>query len=147
MRTYFDDVGEFHRKFGIPLYDPRMACEFPTLATLEYRLKFMDEELREFRESIIENDLEKALDSLIDLAYVAFGTAHYFNAPLNPMWQEVQRANMAKVLVTRENCPPEKQYRADEGLVMKPPGWLPPQHAEILRSHNAFARRMIGRMR
>lgn len=144
--SYFSDVGEFHRKFGIPVFDPRKPCVFPTKETLEYRQKFLDEELQEYRDAVVEGDIEKALDALIDLAYVAFGTAHYFNAPFHQMWMEVQRANMDKVLVTRENCPPDKQYRADEGLVMKPPGWSPPQHTKILEQHNAFARRMLRRI-
>lgn len=145
--NYFDDVGEFHRKFGIPAFDPRKPCRMPSVETLVYRQKFLDEELQEYRDAVVEGDVEKAMDALIDLAYVAFGTAHYFNAPLHAMWLEVQRANMDKVLVTRENCPPDKTYRADEGLVMKPEGWKPPQHAQILAAHNNFAIRMARRMR
>lgn len=146
MSNYFNDVGEFHRKFGIPVFDPRKACAIPSAETLEYRKKFLEEELQEYKDAVAAGDLAKALDALIDLAYVAFGTAHYFNAPFHQMWLEVQRANMDKVLVTRDNCPPDKTYRADEGLVMKPPGWIGPQHEKILEQHNAFARRMLRRM-
>lgn len=145
MSTYFQDVGDFHRKFEIPAFDPRNAVAFPSVETFMYRKKFLEEELREFIDAFAEGDLEKALDALVDLTYVTLGTAQYFNAPFHQLWMEVQRANMDKVRVTRENCPPEKQYRADEGLVMKPPGWRPPELAKIIEQHNNFARRMIRR--
>jgi len=145
MSNYFHDVGEFHRKFAIPAYDPRDLCAFPSDEIVDYRVKFLEEELTELKKAIAERDLPEVLDALADIAYVAFGTAHYFNAPFADVWAEVQRANMDRVKVTRENCPPDKQYRPD--LVVKPPGWKGPQIAHIIDRHNGFARRMVRRPR
>lgn len=139
----YNDVGEFHRKFDIPAYDPRNPCAFPSPEILEYRLKFLREEMIELNTAIDERNLVEALDALADIVYVALGTAHYFNAPFSQIWNEVQRSNMERVKCTRENCPPDKQYRAD--MVIKPPDWKPPQIERILQSHNTFARRMVGR--
>ena len=143
--SYYRDVGDFHRKFDIPSYDPRKPCEFPSKEILEYRVKFLEEELRELKAALESENLPEALDALADITYVALGTAHYFNAPFAQIWDEIQRANLDRVKCTRENCPPDKQYRAD--LVIKPPDWKPPQIDAILGIHNGFARRMARRMR
>lgn len=69
----FLDVGKFHAKFGIP------TPPEPTLlddAAYNFRVKFLHEELNEYVDSCHSNDLPIALDSLIDLVYVAAGTAH-----------------------------------------------------------------------
>ncbi len=145
MSNYFSDVGEFHRKFDIPVYDPRKPCAFPSREILDYRLKFLKEEVTEFEDAIDKGNLAEALDAIADIAYVAFGTAHYFNAPFRQLWEEIHRANMERVKCTRENCPPDKQYRAD--MVIKPPDWRPPQIARIVDNHNMFARRMTRVMK
>ena len=140
MSGYFTDVGDFHRKFNIPTYDPRKACGFPSSEILEYRLKFLREEVNEFEKAVSEGNLVEALDAIADIVYVAMGTGHYFNMPFPQVWSEVQRANMDRVLCTRENCPSDKQYRVD--MVIKPPGWRPPQIPSIIENQNFFARRM-----
>jgi predicted HAD superfamily Cof-like phosphohydrolase len=141
--SYYRDVGNFHRKFDIPAFDPRKACEFPSAEILKYRTLFLREELMEFEKAVESQNLVEALDALADITYVALGTAHYFNAPFAQIWDEIQRANMERVKCTRENCPPDKQYRAD--MVIKPPDWKPPQIEAILNIHNQFARRMLRR--
>jgi predicted HAD superfamily Cof-like phosphohydrolase len=143
MSNYYADVGEFHRKFDIPAYDPRRPCEFPSEEILRYRMLFLREELTELDLALESKNLIEALDALADIAYVAMGTAHYFNAPFQLIWGEIQRANMERVKCTRENCPPDKQYRVD--MVIKPPDWRPPQIGRILDTHNAFARKMSRR--
>jgi predicted HAD superfamily Cof-like phosphohydrolase len=140
MSGYFTDVGEFHRKFNIPAFDPRKACQFPSTEIIQYRLKFLREEIKEFEDACLEGNLVEALDAIADIVYVAMGTGHYFNMPFPNVWIEVQRANMERILCTRENCPPDKQYRAD--MVIKPAGWRPPDIAAILEHQNFFARRM-----
>ncbi len=142
MKTFFDDVQRFHDRFGIPSFDLRKPCQFPEKEILEYRLKFLVEEIKEFQIAIDENNLADALDALGDLVYVALGTAHYFNAPMSEIWQEIQRSNMSRVKISREDCPPDKQYRADEGLVMKPPGWIPPRIPAIIENHNSFVKKL-----
>lgn len=60
--------------------------------------------------------------ALIGLTSVILHTAVAWGVPLRPFWDEVQRANMAKV---------GGPIRAD-GKRLKPPGWVGPDHAPAL---------------
>jgi predicted HAD superfamily Cof-like phosphohydrolase len=127
--SYDNDVGRFHEKFGLPVTGkspPRLLSP----AVLVFREKFLQEELDEFREAHAAGDLEKCLDALCDLAWVAIGTAHYMGLPFDAGWREIRRANMEKVLASSD---PNKPYRTD--FVVKPPGWRGPDHATVLERH------------
>lgn len=66
-------------------------------------------------------DMEEIADGLADLIYVAVGAALEFGIPLDRVWAEVQRSNMAKVDAETGRV----RKRAD-GKVLKPDGWTPP---------------------
>lgn len=89
-----DDVREFHDKFNVPMnrhpgpMDP---------STQRFRINFMHEELREYEEAVEAGDMEKAFDSLLDLAYVVHGAALIHGFPWAEGWHRVQAANMKKV--------------------------------------------------
>lgn len=115
----YEDVCAFHEKFG--LNSPIK----PTLLdqdTLAYRLKFLEEELFEFRVSSIGDDLPGMADALIDLVYVAMGTAYMMGLPWQSLWNEVQRANMSKVRASSA----EQSKRGSSLDVVKPAGWVGP---------------------
>lgn len=127
------DVRAFQRKFDIPMPDEPQNLE-PSLA--DFRINFMQEELDEYSLAVDQKDLSKALDSLIDLIYVALGTvlSHGFGEVFQPAWNVVQDANMSKVRVDR---PENGRHKFD---VVKPAGWVSPDVvigqlilAEILR--------------
>lgn len=130
--TFFDDVGEFHRKFRLPVTDVFVKCGEMTKSEEDFRLKFLDEEMEELRLAIVERNVAKQLDALVDIAWVAMGTAHYLGAPFNEAWAEVRRANMEKV---RMNVDPDKPYR-NIGAVVKPVGWRPPDIDGVIKKHN-----------
>ena len=73
----YADVVAFHRKFGladetVPFEPgPRVIPD----GYLEFRRKFMQEELDEFIEGMREGNHAKMFDALLDLTYVAAGTA------------------------------------------------------------------------
>src|SRR5581483_5515540 len=69
--TNFDDVASFHSKFGVPM---AQAPSFLDAEANEFRQKFMQEELDEYREAYENGDMLKAADALVDLVYVAMGT-------------------------------------------------------------------------
>lgn len=161
MKSDFDSVGDFHKKFGVPVYDG----EQPTMihgAMLEFRIKFMIEELREYAEACGYNlevnvhrrylpngrSLPLAADSLVDLSYVVLGTAHLHNLPWPALFAEVQRANMSKIrcginhlAIGEPNCEtcgkPSVLHskRGSELDVIKPPGWTPPDIDGVLRKN------------
>jgi predicted HAD superfamily Cof-like phosphohydrolase len=154
----FEDVGNFHRKFGLHyvgaagegwLAGPQ--AEDPHL--LEFRAKFLCEELEEFlngmgirlsislwdavQHHIItdvdpQSDAQMA-DALVDLVYVALGTAHLRGYPWPELWDDVQRANMEKQRATGDDD--ALSVRKSKFDVVKPPGWQPPHTREIMREH------------
>ena len=127
MMTAFNDVGDFHRKFGLPYYGDGSAPRLPDPDVALFRGKFLQEELDEFEDAVAAGDLSDAADALADLVYVALGTAHMMGLPFDDIWKEVQRANMTKVRASGSDDPLSKRnHRLD---VVKPVGFMPPNHA------------------
>lgn len=116
-------VMQFHGKMGVP------APEAPRLLSqdvFDFRLKFLHEELQEFHDACVDGDLVAAWDALLDLVYVAKGTALLMG--LGPReWYEgmlaVQTANMLKERVPSA----EASKRGHAYDVCKPPGWVGPE--------------------
>jgi predicted HAD superfamily Cof-like phosphohydrolase len=69
-------------------------------------------------------------DGLLDVIVTTAGAGISAYLPMSQGWQEVVRSNMAKVdRVTG------KVRRREDGKVLKPDGWQPPQLATILADH------------
>ena len=129
--SHFDDVGKFNRKFGLPLATdgpPHLLDE----DLLSFRLKFMAEELLEYEQACAAGNIAEAADALVDLVYVALGTAHMMHVPFDECWSEVQRANMQKVRANGSDDPLSK--RKHQLDVVKPDGWKPPDLHSIIRA-------------
>ncbi len=115
----FEDIKEFHKKFNLEaLYNPGFLSE----DVMEFRIKFLEEELNEFIKAYEDNNLHDAFDALIDLTYVVLGTAYLMGLPFKLGWDDVHEANMAKVKV--ENSAQSKRGHSSD--VIKPKGWLAP---------------------
>lgn len=115
--SHIDDVKEFHKKFEIPMAE-RPSVMHPTMA--RFRVNFMQEELDEFVEAYDKGDVAVMVDSLIDLVYVALGTALIMGVSEGQWqrcWDIVQLANMAKV----RGVSGRSSYD-----VVKPEGWTDP---------------------
>lgn len=125
MQSNFQDIAEFHGKFGLEgsktpkLLDP---------ATMVFRLNFLTEELNEIHKGHAEQDIAQIADGLIDLVYVAMGTAHMMGLPWQALWDEVQSANMRKVRTTD----PSQSKRGSSLDVVKPEGWVGPNIEKVL---------------
>lgn len=118
-----EDVRDFYKKFGQPMSDkPTLVFETPRRAY--ERADFMQEELDEFIRGLKTSNISEMADALIDLVYVAKGTAIEMGLPWEELWQDVQRANMAKVV--------GRTKRGIDTDVTKPPGWVGPKTAAIL---------------
>jgi hypothetical protein len=109
----YDKVGLFHQKFETrhaSIFKPGDPGPAPRLLSPEearFRIKFLEEELEEFKDGVREGDLAKCADALVDLVYVALGTAHLQGLPWDELFDEVQRANM-----TKERCGIDHLYRS-----------------------------------
>lgn len=129
--TFFADVAEFNRKFGLPVYSDGKP-ELPAPDVVLYRLGFELEELTETVRALYRNDLPGVLDGLVDLAYVVLGAAHFYHLPFDEAWREVHRANMAKERGEPNDARSARGHRFD---VVKPEGWEPPRIAELIDAH------------
>lgn len=69
-------------------------------------------------------DLSKFTDALADLDYVVEGARIAFGIDGGPVMDEVHRANLAKL----------GGPRREDGKLEKPPGWMPPNIAAVLRA-------------
>lgn len=131
--TQFESVGEFHRKFGLATAGDGRPPEVLDHDTFLFRYQFLAEELHELLEAHRDRDLARVADSLADLVYVALGTAHLCGLPFDEVFEEVQRANMAKERATGPRDPRSRRGSALD--VVKPEGWRPPDVAGVLQRY------------
>lgn len=126
------DIRAFHQKFGLAYDGP--PRDLPKILS-DFRRRFMEEELEEYdRDSrppqCRETDdqrverLADQLDALVDLVYVALGTAHLHGFNFGEAWRRVHAANMGKVRGPSD--------RSKEYDVVKPPGWLAPDLRDLV---------------
>ena len=120
-------VRDFNLKFGLPAGDVDILDSARVFA---YRFNFLNEELDEFRLAWTAADRVKMFDALIDLVYVAHGTALMMGIKPD-QWTRgfiaVHKANMAKVRAASLDDSKRKSLLD----VIKPEGWVPPE--EMLR--------------
>ncbi len=117
---------EFHEKFGLCYQgQPRQL----PVDLLGFRVNFMHEESTEYIQACFKKDLEKQLDALVDLIYVAAGTAYLQGFDLDEAFKRVHAANMRKVKAQRD----EESTRGNATFdVVKPSGWLPPDLSDLV---------------
>lgn len=91
------------------------------------RVHFLLEEVNELLESIEDNNFPEVIDALIDIVYVAKGTAVILGIEnWHNHFDEVHRANMEKIPGWNEKRPNQVFD------LIKPEGWKPPNHLAIL---------------
>lgn len=141
LTRMWNDIEEFHHKFrldygGAPRPLPWDLAQF--------RIKFMQEELDEYAAAYEADDSlwarEQMLDALVDLVYVALGTAYLHGFNFAEAWRRVQVANMSKVRV--ENAADSK--RGSSFDVIKPAGWTPPSHIDLVGTMDSEAQTSLG---
>ena len=114
------DVDEFQRKILELPYAPGPLAEH----RFDFKVGHMYEELNEFGTAYAEGHMDAQVDALVDLIYVAFGALLEMGVPPDEAFDTVHVANMKKV---RGETKRGEAYDA-----MKPDGWTPPSHAELL---------------
>lgn len=115
------DMKQMHTKFGVnevvEKFDSEKLAKF-----LEFRIKFLQEELDELKTA---DNADDVVDALIDLCVVAIGTLDLYEVNAHESWNRVWHANMAKEVGVKESRPNPL------GLpdLVKPKGWQAPTHA------------------
>ena len=143
MKSLYSDIHDFHQKFGLPPISKTPAPLTPEL--LRFRVNFMLEEISEYEKAALNGDLEGQLDALVDLVYVALGTAYLQRMPFNTAWERVHEANMKKVRAEHA----DQSKRGSSFDVVKPEGWKPPRHTDLVYNEDiaifAFSRDISSR--
>lgn len=120
----FLDVDQFHRAGDVPVATSPM---FPPVDRIELRRRLHVEEFAELHSAIDALDIAGVADGITDLIYVLIGTALEFGIPLPDVWFAVHAANMAKI-----DPATGKVRKRDDGKILKPEGWKPPDIAAVL---------------
>ena len=116
MNKEYNDVREFHEKFGHPVK------ETPTFLPKERaqkRYNWMLEEINEFLEA---DEIVEQADALIDTIYFALGTLVEMGVEPDKLFEIVQHANMSKLWADGK-----PHYNA-EGKTIKPDDWEDPHN-------------------
>lgn len=131
---WVNDIATMHEKFGvndvINNFDKQKLRAF-----LEFRRKFLQEELDEMKKAMDEYDggnidgataADDVVDALIDLCVVAIGTLNAYNVNAYEAWNRVHDKNMEKEVGIKESRPNPL------GLpdLVKPAGWTAPTHKD-----------------
>ena len=91
-------------------------------------IKLITEEVTELGEALAKADDVEVLDALIDILVVTIGAVHSMGADGEGAWKEVMGTNFAKIdRVTG------KVRKREDGKVLKPVGWTPPELKQFLR--------------
>ncbi len=96
-------------------------------------LKLIDEEVGELHQAVVANDDVEQLDALIDILVVTIGAIHSIGADAEGAWKEVMKTNFAKI--DRETG---KVRKREDGKVLKPQGWTPPDLKPFLKKNATF---------
>lgn len=88
-------------------------------------LKLINEEVEELHDSTTR---EGDLDALIDILVVTIGALHSIGCDAEGAWKEVMRTNFAKI-----DKATGKVNKREDGKVLKPDGWTPPQLKQFLK--------------
>jgi predicted HAD superfamily Cof-like phosphohydrolase len=112
----------FQSAFNVDMPDKPTMLE---IERRELRQRLLEEEVKELRTA---ETMEDFSDAIVDSLYILFGTAHEAGIAdrLSMLFDEVHKANMRKM---GEDGKPI--YRED-GKVLKPEGWKPPNLKIIL---------------
>lgn len=93
----------------------------------EYKELLVAQGLDDNHKRVSEIDPVETVDALIDILVVTIGALHSMGADAEGAWKEVMRTNFAKI--DKETG---KVRKREDGKVLKPLGWKPPELAEFV---------------
>lgn len=121
--TNFERVKQFMTVFG---QDVPSSVIWPDEITTSLRVSLIGEELGELIDAITDKNTVEVADAITDLLYVVYGTAVAFGMNADALFKEVHESNMTKL------GPDGKPIRNEFGKVMKGPGYVEPNIANVL---------------
>jgi predicted HAD superfamily Cof-like phosphohydrolase len=117
------DIKKLNRYYKIYRFISK-ASDNEKLHYLEFRAKFIQEELTELFEAINGEEPDEVVDAFIDIIVIALGSLDAFDVDIKTAWKRVHYANMQKEIGLKDSRPNPL------GLpdLVKPKGWQAPQH-------------------
>lgn len=91
------------------------------------------EEFAELNAAVAAGDQVEQLDALLDILVVTVGAIHSMGADGEGGWKEVMSTNFAKI--DRQTG---KVRKREDGKVLKPVGWTPPDLKPFVKKGNSF---------
>jgi len=119
--SQYKDIDAFHKKFK---FNQGKGIKSMNYNFGNWRVDFIMEEIAELTEALDNKDDVEILDALVDICYVAMGTAWLMGLPFEEAWKEVQRSNMEKIRQASDRS---------EFDVVKPEGWKKPDIKGIVK--------------
>lgn len=122
MKDVMRQIRDFHFVMGV------RHSKTPTLPdneTRTLRRTLIEEEVKEYFEAEEKNDLTEIAKELADIVVVVAGCADVYGIPFEKVFEAVHKSNMAK-------APGGKVKRREDGKILKPDGWKPPDIKRIL---------------
>ena len=117
--SYFQDVVAWHRAVGHPV-ESELRRGFDD--ALGWRL--VDEEFSELQNAYWSDfRTEDVADGIADLIWVLCGLAARHGINVDAVWEEVKRANFYKLTGPKR----------EDGKILKPEGWRPPDIGKALK--------------
>jgi predicted HAD superfamily Cof-like phosphohydrolase len=93
-------------------------------------VNLIEEEWKELNVAINDADRVETVDALVDILVVTIGALHSMGADAEGAWKEVMKTNFAKI--DKETG---KVRKREDGKVLKPQGWTPPDLAGFVRKN------------
>lgn len=103
--TNFQAVANFCRVFGQTTPDTiqkNIMIDNPKLT--QFRISLIEEEFRELKEAVAQNDMTEVIDALGDILYVVYGMGVAFGIDLDEAFRIVHESNMSKLCRTEQDA-------------------------------------------
>jgi len=118
--SFFTDVVEWHQKVGHPVSKEQSIVPGEAI---DLGWELIVEEFKELVRGMTKQDIEEVADGLGDMIWVLCGFGARAGINLDAVWSEIRAANFRKI---------GGPVRED-GKLLKPPGWEPPNIQRALR--------------
>lgn len=125
-------IRAFHVKFKIPSHDEPKGLSLTENGGEmgKFRVNRLKEEVREYEEAFQKQDMEGQLDALVDLVYIAIGTAYISGFHFAEAFRRVHEANMKKLRAERA----EDSRHGTTYDIIKPADWIPADLSDLAQS-------------
>lgn len=125
-QSVFHDQAFFMRACG------QTTSEINPAQSKLYR-DLIEEEMCELKVAEVQENEVEEFDAVLDLLVVLIGYGLSRGWPMLAGWDEVMRSNMAKI-----DPKTGRVNKREDGKILKPEGWTPPNLAETLEQYQNF---------